>query len=255
MSMLRLYRSLIRFKVDYGSFVYGSTTESTFSNINPIHNTGIRLATGAYRTSRLESLYAESGEPPLNLRRNLLLCVYVLKLTNSAPLPLTWCNFPFRTPQQVRIEHNSLPTCGCLLPPASASTWYLLAAHHSLQALLGNYPLDLCPPTRQTRERRNIFPHLPPVLRWTNIRLPGPHGGVHWRVVCSWIDRQWLHIWWPGISYRLHNFNSLFTAELYANTELFCSSGVNLSNAISFAQTPRMPCRVRIAVPLTIPSS
>jgi hypothetical protein len=44
-------------------------------------------------------------------------------------------------------------------------------------------------------------------------------------------------------SYRLHNFNSVFTAELlcyilFCYYMLFCSSVVNLNNAISFAQTP-----------------
>jgi hypothetical protein len=77
--MLQLYRSLVRSKIDYGSFVYGSATKSKLSIIDPVHNTGIRLATGNFRTSHLESLYAESGELPLYLRRNLLLCGYAAK--------------------------------------------------------------------------------------------------------------------------------------------------------------------------------
>jgi hypothetical protein len=67
--------------------VYGSAIKSKLTTINPIHNTGIRLATGAYRTSRLENLYAESVEPPLNLRRNLLLCGYVSKLETQPHHP------------------------------------------------------------------------------------------------------------------------------------------------------------------------
>jgi hypothetical protein len=54
--VMQLYRSLVRSKIDYGSFVYGSATKSKLSIIDPVHNTGIRLATGAFRTSRLESL-------------------------------------------------------------------------------------------------------------------------------------------------------------------------------------------------------
>jgi hypothetical protein len=67
--------------------VYGSATKSKLSIINPIHNTGIRLATGVYRTSRLDSLYAECGEPPLNFRWNLLLCDYVSKLATQPHRP------------------------------------------------------------------------------------------------------------------------------------------------------------------------
>jgi hypothetical protein len=86
--MLQLYWSLVHSKVDYGRFVYCSSTKSKLSIINPIHNTGICLATDAYRTSRLESLHAESGEPPLNLCRNLFLCCYVSKLVTQPHHPL-----------------------------------------------------------------------------------------------------------------------------------------------------------------------
>lgn len=77
---LRLYRALIRSKIVYGSFVYGSATKFKLSIIDSVHNKGIRLATGAFRTSRLRSLFVESGEPPLSLCRNFLLCVYAVKL-------------------------------------------------------------------------------------------------------------------------------------------------------------------------------
>jgi ribonuclease HI len=78
--MLRLYRALVRSKLDYGSVVYASARESYLKPLNTVHNTGIRLATGALRTSRLESLYCEASEPPLALRRQYLLTSYAAKL-------------------------------------------------------------------------------------------------------------------------------------------------------------------------------
>jgi hypothetical protein len=50
-------------------------------------NTGPRLATGAFRISCLESLYAEYGEPPLTVRRKLLLCNYVARLATQPAHP------------------------------------------------------------------------------------------------------------------------------------------------------------------------
>jgi hypothetical protein len=79
--MLRLYRSLVRSKLDYGSFIYGSATEAKLRILDPVHHTSIRLATGAFRTSPVVSLYAESGELSLSVRRILLLCRYASKLT------------------------------------------------------------------------------------------------------------------------------------------------------------------------------
>jgi hypothetical protein len=77
--MLRLYRSLVRSKLDYGSFIYGSATQGKLRILDPVHHEGIRLATGAFRTSPVVSLYAESGEPSLSVRRKLL-CNYASKL-------------------------------------------------------------------------------------------------------------------------------------------------------------------------------
>ena len=78
--MLRIYRALVRSKLDYGSVVYDSARKSYLRPLNTVHNTGIRLATGALRTSRLESLFCEASEPPLALRRQYLLTSYAAKL-------------------------------------------------------------------------------------------------------------------------------------------------------------------------------
>ncbi|GFR32545.1 putative RNA-directed DNA polymerase from transposon X-element [Trichonephila clavata] len=68
-SLLRLYRALIRSKLDYGSVVYSSACKSLLKILDPVHHQGLRLCLEAFRTSPVESLYAEAYEPPLDLRR------------------------------------------------------------------------------------------------------------------------------------------------------------------------------------------
>ena len=68
-TLLQLYRSLIRSKLDYGSIVYGSARKSYLAMLDPIHHQGLRLALGAFRTSPTASLYVEADEPSLNTRR------------------------------------------------------------------------------------------------------------------------------------------------------------------------------------------
>lgn len=80
LTLLRLYRSLVRPKLDYGCVVYGSARESYLKALDPIHHQGLRIALGAFRTSPIQSLYAEAGEPPLRLRRIRLSMKYYLKL-------------------------------------------------------------------------------------------------------------------------------------------------------------------------------
>ena len=71
-TLLQLYRSLIRSKLDYGSIVYGSARKSYLAMLDPIHHQGLRLALGASRTSPDASLYIEAYEPSLTTRREKL---------------------------------------------------------------------------------------------------------------------------------------------------------------------------------------
>ena len=43
-SVLHLYRSLVRSKLDYGSIVYGSARKSYLKCLDTIHHQGLRLA-------------------------------------------------------------------------------------------------------------------------------------------------------------------------------------------------------------------
>ncbi|GFQ96972.1 putative RNA-directed DNA polymerase from transposon BS [Trichonephila clavata] len=65
------HRALIRSKLDYGSVVYSSACKSLLKILDPVHHQGLRLCLGAFRTSPVESLYAEAYEPPLDLRRKI----------------------------------------------------------------------------------------------------------------------------------------------------------------------------------------
>ena len=82
--MLRLYRSLIRSKLDYGCIVYGSARKSYLQMLDPIHNQGLRLCIGAFRTSPVESLYVDAHEPCFGTRRAKLSLQYASKIK---PLP------------------------------------------------------------------------------------------------------------------------------------------------------------------------
>ena len=80
--LLKLYRSLVRSKLDYGCFIYGSARKSYLNTLNTIHHQGLRLSLGAFSTSPVESLYAEAHEPPLTSRRNKLGLQYYTKLVS-----------------------------------------------------------------------------------------------------------------------------------------------------------------------------
>ena len=82
-TLLRLHEALILSKLDYGSQVYGSASPTYLKKLDPIHNTGLRLCTGAFKSSPIESLYVESGFYSLEYRRIKLSLRYALKVKSK----------------------------------------------------------------------------------------------------------------------------------------------------------------------------
>ena len=91
--LLRLYRRLVRSKLDYGCIVYGSARRSILKQLDPIHHQGLGIALGAFRTSPAQSLYIEAHEPSLTIRRLKLSLNYVLKLKSLPENPAYSCVF------------------------------------------------------------------------------------------------------------------------------------------------------------------
>ncbi|GBL78412.1 hypothetical protein AVEN_42918-1 [Araneus ventricosus] len=47
-SMMRIYRSAILSKIDYGCMIYGSARKSVLQKLDPVHHTALRLCSGAF---------------------------------------------------------------------------------------------------------------------------------------------------------------------------------------------------------------
>ena len=78
-TLLMLYRAIVRSKLDYGGIVYGTASNTNLRRLDSIHNSGLRLALGAFFTSLISSLYTEANETPLEERRLKLSMHYYLK--------------------------------------------------------------------------------------------------------------------------------------------------------------------------------
>ena len=50
-TLLTIYRSLIRSKIDYGSIVYNSARTTLLKKLETVHNFAVRIALGAYCTT------------------------------------------------------------------------------------------------------------------------------------------------------------------------------------------------------------
>ena len=115
--LLRLYRSIIRSKLDYGCSVYGSARKSYLRMLDPIHNQGLRLCLGAFRTSPVESLYAEADEPSLSDRRDKLSLQFALKLRSNPGNPAYKCVFEPLYAGLFDLKPNTIPSFGIRIQP------------------------------------------------------------------------------------------------------------------------------------------
>ena len=78
-TLLMLYQAIVHSKLDYGCIVYGTASNANLRQLDSIHNSGLRLAVGAFYTSPVSSLYTGTNEAPLEERRLKLSMHYYLK--------------------------------------------------------------------------------------------------------------------------------------------------------------------------------
>ncbi|GBN45610.1 RNA-directed DNA polymerase from mobile element jockey [Araneus ventricosus] len=100
-SMLRIYKVTILSKLDYGCQIYGSARKSILQKVDPIHHAALRLCSGAFRISPVQSLYVDCFEPALNYRRQMLSLHYYFRIKSNTYNPFH--NFKLR-PFLVRLQ-------------------------------------------------------------------------------------------------------------------------------------------------------
>ena len=116
-TLLHLYRSLIRSKLDYGSVVYGSARKSYLQTLDTVHHQGLRLALGAFRTSPVSSLYVEADKPSLYLRRGKLSLQYAIRLAANQRNPAFKVTFSPQFLQLYEHKPNAIKPFGLRISP------------------------------------------------------------------------------------------------------------------------------------------
>ncbi|GFU71542.1 RNase H domain-containing protein [Trichonephila clavipes] len=75
-------------RIDYGCVAYGSACKSTLQKLDPVHHMALRICSGAFRTSPVQSLYVNCHQLPLDLRRRKLSLAYYFKILSVPSHPL-----------------------------------------------------------------------------------------------------------------------------------------------------------------------
>ena len=75
-----LYQTLIKPKLEYGNEIYESTCDTNSKSLIPIRNNALRIATGAFRTSPIESIEVLTGTLPYYYNVECKLLNYVMRI-------------------------------------------------------------------------------------------------------------------------------------------------------------------------------
>lgn len=111
-TLLKLYRSHVRSKLDYGCVVYGSARKSVLESLDRVQNAALRTCLGAFRTSPVSSLHVEAGELPPDLRRQQLSLQYISKLRSNPCNPTFRCVFGTAFNRLFEARPHIIPTLG-----------------------------------------------------------------------------------------------------------------------------------------------
>ncbi|GFU71549.1 RNase H domain-containing protein [Trichonephila clavipes] len=83
-----VYQAIVLSRIDYGCVAYGSACNSTLQKLDPVHHMALRICSGAFRTSPVQSLYVNCHQLPLDLRRRKLSLAFYFKILSVPSHPL-----------------------------------------------------------------------------------------------------------------------------------------------------------------------
>lgn len=83
-----LYNALVRSQLDYGCIILEPCSQKDLHKLNLIQSKSLRIVAGAMKSSPINALQVECGEPPLHLRRQLLADRYLYKAAQLSNHPL-----------------------------------------------------------------------------------------------------------------------------------------------------------------------
>lgn len=86
-TLIKIHRQHIRAKLDYGATIYQTAKINHQEIIDTSINTSIRLATGAFRSSPIESIQNLALEPPSELRQIEKSLIYAANIIRNTDNP------------------------------------------------------------------------------------------------------------------------------------------------------------------------
>lgn len=85
--LIRMHKALVISLMDYGSFLFQNASGTSLKTLDVINNRGMRCVLGAFKSTPIDSLHAETGIPKLKYRREYLGLSYIAKVMSNPDHP------------------------------------------------------------------------------------------------------------------------------------------------------------------------
>ncbi|GBL78442.1 putative RNA-directed DNA polymerase from transposon X-element [Araneus ventricosus] len=223
-SLLRIYQAVILSRIDFGCMVYGSARPTVLRRLDTVHHSALRICSGAFRTSPVESLYVICHQLPLHLRREKLSALYFFRAMSVSMHPINQLALPIG----LRRLYDSRPSH--ILPFCERAKMLLHGSDFN-NITIQSFDFFCFPPwdipqfsylnpfsgfekslTAPVTFQQLFYHHRYQYSSFIPIFTDGSKSDGH--VGCGVVSPS------DTLSYRLHNFCSIFTAELVA---IFCA--------------------------------
>ena len=220
--LLRVYRSVIRSKLDYAGIIYGSARPSVLRHLDTVHHQALRLCIGAFRTSPVQSLYVVANEPSLKHRRSYLSLNHYVKLLGNRNNPYRSSIAQPRLGNFFQARPSAVPTFGLRMEKLMVE----IGLPFQKDSILPS-ELYLVPPWRQNPpstclDLAVLNKSVTPEALYTNLFACHRHNNHDFKSIYTDGSKTITHVGCAFvcgdsvIAQKLPVYTSIFTAELYA---------------------------------------
>lgn len=219
-TLLRIHKALILSKLDYGAPIFSSAKHTKLKTLETIHNSGIRLSIGAFRSSPIKSILNIAGIPSLEVRWREQTHKLAARISRS---PKNQIHHPKHTFNHTYIKYdleNIIPYEKPLCPP-----WQF---NMNINIDLHEFPKNSTCPHIFKNLFRDYCSHIRPQTHiYTDASII--EGRVGMAIICDETTIQW----------KLSNKCSIYTAETLAILKAieFTISEINDSNITIFSDS------------------
>jgi len=108
-TLIKIFKSTIQAKLYYGSILYNTAKNTLIKYIDANHNTGMRMAIGAFKSSPIKSIYNIAGEPTPDLKRIELTLLYAARLSRLTNNPTSTNNITIELQLKKNTNYSKIP--------------------------------------------------------------------------------------------------------------------------------------------------